>query len=85
MSERLRARLGDYVDLLTGFPFKSADYSSDGTDVRLLRGDNIVQGRLRWSGARRWPEHLRTGHAAYESSRREMLSLRWTGRGSRQA
>ncbi|WP_437675017.1 restriction endonuclease subunit S [Sorangium sp. So ce131] len=47
--------LGDHVDLLTGFPFKSRQYSSQETDIRLLRGDNIAQGYLRWDGVKRWP------------------------------
>jgi type I restriction enzyme S subunit len=47
-------RLGSHVDLLTGFPFKSSGFAStDG--VRLLRGDNVGQGVLRWNGAKRWP------------------------------
>ena len=48
-------RLGDAAELLTGFPFKSDGYVSDSAAPRLLRGDNIVQGRLRWDGAKRWP------------------------------
>ncbi len=48
-------RLGDAVDLLTGFPFKSDGYVSDPAAPRLLRGDNIAQGRLRWDRAKRWP------------------------------
>jgi type I restriction enzyme S subunit len=47
--------LGDHVDLQTGFPFKSADFTEDPLDVRLVRGDNVVQGRFRWDGVRRWP------------------------------
>ncbi|MEE4490067.1 restriction endonuclease subunit S [Streptomyces sp. BE230] len=48
-------RLGDHVDVVTGFPFKSHDYAESG--IRLLRGDNIGQGRIRWSGAKYWPEN----------------------------
>ncbi len=50
-------RLGDVVDLLTGFPFKSEGYVDDDNAPRLLRGDNIAQGVLRWEGAKRWPSH----------------------------
>jgi type I restriction enzyme, S subunit len=50
------ATLGDHVDLLTGFPFKSSEYSDSLGDVRLLRGDNIVQGSLRWDGVKKWPK-----------------------------
>ena len=47
-------RLGDVADLLTGFPFKSEHYVTDSEAPRLLRGDNVAQGRLRWHGAKRW-------------------------------
>ena len=47
-------QLGEVVDLLTGFPFKSDRYVNDSEAPRLLRGDNIAQGSLRWSGAKRW-------------------------------
>jgi type I restriction enzyme S subunit len=64
-TDRQVVRLGDYVELLTGFPFKSAHYIEDGTGVRLLRGDNIGQGTLRWSGVKRWPEHLEAESSPY--------------------
>lgn len=48
-------RLADHVDLLTGFPFKSASYTSDDSGTRLVRGDNVIQGALRWENAARWP------------------------------
>lgn len=54
-SERTTVRLGDVVALLTGFPFKSALYTDDVSAPRLLRGDNVVQGALRWDGAKHWP------------------------------
>lgn len=44
-----------HIDLLSGFPFKSDDYSNDPNDIPLLRGDNIEPGSLRWRDARRWP------------------------------
>lgn len=47
--------LGSVTDLLTGFPFKSNQYIDDPNAVRLLRGDNIAQGVLRWDGVKRWP------------------------------
>lgn len=49
-----QSEVGEHVELLSGFPFKSADYSDDPSDVRLLRGDNIGQGQLRWRDAKRW-------------------------------
>lgn len=49
------SRLGDAADLLTGFPFRSAEYIDDQLQPRLLRGDNIVQGKLRWEDSQHWP------------------------------
>jgi type I restriction enzyme, S subunit len=48
-------RLGDVADFVTGFPFESQQYTNDPTAPRLLRGDNVGQGILRWDGAKRWP------------------------------
>jgi type I restriction enzyme S subunit len=47
--------LGAEIDLLAGFAFKSARYTNKENDIRLLRGDNIVQGCLRWDDVKRWP------------------------------
>jgi type I restriction enzyme S subunit len=47
--------LGAEIDLLSGFAFKSARYTESEKDVRLLRGDNIIQGSLRWDDVKRWP------------------------------
>ena len=43
------------VDLLAGFAFKSAQYTTKEKDIRLLRGDNIIPGYLRWDDVKRWP------------------------------
>lgn len=50
-----RTTFEDHIDLLSGNPFKSAEYSNDPTDIRLLRGDNIEPGKLRWRDAKFWP------------------------------
>ncbi|MEW2014082.1 MULTISPECIES: restriction endonuclease subunit S [Microbacterium] len=47
--------MGDVATIEVGLPFRSAEFSRDVADVRLLRGDNVSQGRLDWSGAVRWP------------------------------
>tara|TARA_Y100000296_G_scaffold79682_1_gene104027 strand:+ start:401 stop:1597 length:1197 start_codon:yes stop_codon:yes gene_type:complete len=46
---------GAHIDCLTGFAFKSSGYSENAKDIRLLRGDNIEPGSLRWNGAKFWP------------------------------
>src|SRR6516162_5140810 len=58
-------RLGDVTDLLTGFPFKSELYTEDPSAPRLLRGDNIAQGVLRWDGVKRWPNNATEGMKEY--------------------
>lgn len=47
--------LGEHVDLLTGFPFKSSLFTDDTDGLRLLRGDNVIQGQFRWDGVKYWP------------------------------
>ena len=48
-------QLGEVADLTFGPAFKSADFTEAPEDIRLLRGDNIAQGVLRWNGVKRWP------------------------------
>ena len=48
-------QIGEFIDLLTGFPFPSSGYSRNG--VRLLRGSNVKRGMIDWSEeiTKRWP------------------------------
>jgi type I restriction enzyme S subunit len=55
-SEWPRVSLRGFADLLAGFAFKSSGYTENSQDVRLLRGDNIAPGRVRWDGVKRWPK-----------------------------
>ena len=77
-----RVKLGDQVDLLTGFPFKSANYTEDDTGIRLLRGDNVAQGYLRWDGVKRWPINESAG-LRIRASGRGCNVLQWIARGSK--
>lgn len=47
--------VGSISDLQVGFAFKSKEFVSDG--IRLLRGDNIEPGALRWDGVKCWPRN----------------------------
>lgn len=62
-----------HVDLLTGFAFKSSGYSDVEDDIRLVRGDNIVQGEFRWDGVKRWPAADRGTHRKYELALDDVL------------
>ncbi|MFM5179154.1 restriction endonuclease subunit S [Aeromonas veronii] len=44
--------IGNQVDFLAGFAFKSTQYTESKDGIRLIRGDNIVQGQLRWDGVK---------------------------------
>ncbi len=44
----MQETLGDEVEFAAGFAFKSIGYVSAKNGIRLLRGDNIMQGEFRW-------------------------------------
>lgn len=50
-----RAALGHYVSALPGFAFASEGFSSDTSDVPLLRGVNIKPDGINWEQAVYWP------------------------------
>ena len=58
--------LGKEIDLLAGFAFKSAQYTNNDKDIRLLRGDNIIQGCLRWDDVRKWPANDTNTYDRYQ-------------------
>lgn len=58
--------LGSEVELLVGFAFKSAQYTDSEESIRLLRGDNIVQGYLRWDDAKKWPANDLEDYERYQ-------------------
>lgn len=53
--------LASVVEIKTGFPFRSKDYVKNDVGVKLLRGDNIIQGALRWDDVKCWPIELTDG------------------------
>lgn len=52
----IETTVGQHADVLTGFAFKSAEYTSNEQDVKLLRGDNVASQRLRWREVKRFPK-----------------------------
>jgi type I restriction enzyme, S subunit len=51
-------RLGQHIDLLTGFPFPSPKFSAGPAGVRLLRGANVAPGRVNWGDVAFWTDTL---------------------------
>ncbi len=75
-SDFLPVTISECCDIATGFPFKSAFYTHKPEGIRLVRGDNIVQGSLRWDGAKRWdPEDLDKALEAKYSLREDDVVL----------
>jgi type I restriction enzyme, S subunit len=60
-----KTTLGDVTEALAGFAFKSSDFTEDPGDARLLRGDNVAQGVLRWQNAKRIPDRIAASTARY--------------------
>ena len=58
-------KLGDHIDLLTGYPFKSARFTVNDHDMPLVRGANIMQGYLKWDGVKRWPSEEAKEYSKY--------------------
>lgn len=49
-----RSSIAQVAFLDVGFAFKSAEFEKSG--IRLLRGENLEPGRMRWADTRYWPE-----------------------------
>ncbi len=48
------ASLENHVDLLTGFPFKSQQFTEEPSDIPLVKGANVHQAYIDWKEAKRW-------------------------------
>ena len=69
-----RASLGDHVDLVAGFPFKSGKFldSADGA-VPLVKGENVSQGRILWSISKYWPAEEYAEYERYHLRRGDVV------------
>jgi len=65
--------LGDEIDLLAGVAFKSKQYTDDENGIRLLRGDNIIQGGFRWEGVKKWPADDISAYSEFELSAHDVV------------
>ena len=58
--------LSQMASVVTGYPFKSADYVDESAEsVRLCRGANVLPGTLDWKDARFWPQERLEGLEEY--------------------
>lgn len=84
MNKRRTVKLGDEIDLLTGFPFESKSYSTKIDDIKLLRGDNIAQGNFRWDDVKRWPKTEIESYQSYQLQENDVvlaMDRPWIGAG----
>jgi type I restriction enzyme S subunit len=58
--------IGSCAEQLAGFAFKSKYFGEGDEGVRLLRGDNIAPGMLRWDGVRTYPVEMVKSLGRYE-------------------
>jgi type I restriction enzyme S subunit len=54
--QRSQATVGEVADVDSGPAFKSSLFGGPGEGTRLLRGDNIEPGSLRWGRTKSWPD-----------------------------
>lgn len=57
--------LAEHVEILVGFAFKSSDYVTDPSSIR-LRGDNITPGAIRWADAKGLPRDHASDFGRYQ-------------------
>jgi type I restriction enzyme S subunit len=54
MSDLKKYNLSDAAEVITGFPFKGEKYAPTG--IRVVRGENVTLGNLRWDTIKCWNE-----------------------------
>ena len=57
-----RVQVGDIAAVDSGPAFKSAHFGGPNDGIRLLRGENIEPGSLRWRDTRTWPSTMLDGY-----------------------
>lgn len=83
-----KTTLGQETDLLIGFAFKSDKYTEDRDGIRLLRGDNIMQGFLRWEDAKKWSNNNLKDYGQYQLRESDVvlaMDRPWTKAGLKHA
>jgi type I restriction enzyme S subunit len=67
--------LNESADMLVGFAFKSAGFlDADSDGIRLVRGDNVQQGYLRWGDkTKKWPSSDLDGLERYQLTEGDVL------------
>jgi len=73
LDEAQECALSDHIELLTGFAFKSSGYVDDTDGMRLIRGDNVIPGEMRWDGVKKWPRSDTHNYVKYHLQAGDLL------------
>jgi type I restriction enzyme S subunit len=65
VSEWREVALGEVAEIAVGPAFKSAEFTENTSDVRLLRGVNVGVGEISWSATKYWPSDRAADFARY--------------------
>ena len=66
-------RLGEHADLLSGFAFKSSEFTDNPDDIHLVKGADVQQGFIDWSGCKRWPKLDLEKHAKFRCKEGDVI------------
>lgn len=66
-------RLGDFVEILTGFPFKSSKYIKMPPGIRVVRGDNVKEGFFEWGNKTRYWDDMSEALEKYLLNARDII------------
>ncbi|MES9892767.1 MAG: restriction endonuclease subunit S [Candidatus Thiodiazotropha sp.] len=66
-------KLGDHVDLLSGFAFKSKNFTNNLDDIPLVKGANVHQGYIDWEAAVRWPKEEFEDHDKFQLQENDVV------------
>ncbi|HYF68753.1 MAG TPA: restriction endonuclease subunit S [Ohtaekwangia sp.] len=65
--------LGQLASVLTGYPFKSAEYTDDETGIRLCGGLIIMPNTINWQESRKWPKDRIEGLENYFLQKKDIV------------
>ncbi len=84
MSEWKEVQLGDCIDFLNGYAFKSSQFSEDINDIALVKGENLSKGFIEWNKSKYWDKNDKEKYAKFILKKNDILLAMdrpWVGGG----
>lgn len=88
MSEWKEVELGDCIDFLNGYAFKSSLFTEDSNDIVLVKGENLSKGFIEWSKSKYWDKNDKEKYAKFILKEDDVLLAMdrpWVGGGIKYA